>query len=323
MEQKNNILDLSNSRTEAIARYADKKSTLFVTDKGILVGVIALKEITDLIENETKNISDVMNRNFKYIKYNELYDGIMNTDFFSFIPIVNDNMKLLYVLNRKTLGKVDEFIESQKFEIVYWKEISENKQFWEKCNENTDLESTLYYQDFGDYYNVIENSVYKKTCLEIGAGPWGGITVALPDIEKRIIIEPLAEKYFELLKQTSSNTEKFKNIEYYSTQGENFIPELEQKIDGSIFCQNCLDHTPEWYFLLSNLASYAVKGCKFVLWTDIDHLCANPVGHYNITWNPENLFRLIENLGFKIEMKNIGIGSTNTYTHVSVLAEKI
>jgi hypothetical protein len=30
MEQKNNILDLSNSRTEAIARYADKKRAPFL-----------------------------------------------------------------------------------------------------------------------------------------------------------------------------------------------------------------------------------------------------------------------------------------------------
>jgi hypothetical protein len=243
----------------------------------------------------------------------------MNTDFFSFIPIVDDNMKLLYVLNRKTLGKIDEFIESQKFEIAFWKDLSEDTKFWNKYFEDTDLDLITSHK----FSNVIKNSVYKKTTLEIGAGPWGGITIALPDTEKRIIIEPLAEKYFELLKQTSSNTEKFKNIEYYSTQGENFIPELEQKIDGLIICQNCLDHTPEWYFLLSNLSSYAVKGCKFMLWTDIDHLCANPVGHYNITWNPENLFRLIENLGFKIEMKNIGIGSVNTYTHVAILAEKI
>jgi hypothetical protein len=88
------------------------------------------------------------------------------------------------------------------------------------------------------------------------------------------------------------------DIVSYECGGDVYIPELKDSIDGIIICQNALDHTPNWMFILSNIASYARGGgCHLYLWTDIDHLF-DPTGHFNIAQNPTAMFRLVENIGF-------------------------
>jgi len=89
-----------------------------------------------------------------------------------------------------------------------------------------------------------------------------------------------------------------------------------------IYIRNCIDHTPDWVFILSNIASYARPGCELMIWNDIDHSASGAdEGHYNITRDRGAFLRLIENFGFRIERQfdfhdrrsmNIGVFATKT-----------
>jgi hypothetical protein len=76
---------------------------------------------------------------------------------------------------------------------------------------------------------------------------------------------------------------------------------LLQKIDGAIYCRNCLDHSPNWPFIMANIARYAQPGCKLLLWTDIFHGESIDKGHFNIVEDPALFRNLVGAFGFLIE----------------------
>jgi len=147
---------------------------------------------------------------------------------------------------------------------------------------------------FRDFLSHIAN----KVCLDIG--PCVATPLKSWDVTtKHVVIEPL----FDLINDWQIKNLGFSlydGIKCYSAPAENQIDELVGGIDGVIYCRNCIDHTPHWPFILSNISRYAIPGCKLMLWNDIFHGEGVDDGHYNITKNPKDFSRLIEALGFNI-----------------------
>jgi hypothetical protein len=100
--------------------------------------------------------------------------------------------------------------------------------------------------------------------------------------------------------------ENIEDIISYSVPADCYIKELGNTVDGLIICQNALDHTPKWPFILNNISSYAARGCCFYLWTDIDHVSTNE-GHFDIAQNPLKIFQMVENLGFNLIYQKVHV----------------
>ncbi|MFN7906413.1 MAG: hypothetical protein ACK5P5_14625, partial [Pseudobdellovibrionaceae bacterium] len=141
-----------------------------------------------------------------------------------------------------------------------------------KLNVSTGYKDTIILNEFfaGENQDVewkkFLEHISGKICVDIG--PCVYSPLATWDVAgKRIAIEPLFEPIDRWQKQHLGRS-VFENLTCYSTGADEFIPELFNKIDGAIYCRNMLDHTPNWAFVLSNIASYAIPGCKLLLWND-------------------------------------------------------
>lgn len=137
-----------------------------------------------------------------------------------------------------------------------------------------------------------------KYVLEIG--PCVASQLSTWDVAaRRYVIEPLYEQIADYQRQTFGMT-AFRSIDAYARSAEELIAELVDKIDGAILIRNCIDHSPQWPFILSNVASYAARGAYLLLWNDLFHAPGYEEGHYDITRDYIGFRRLIENLGFNI-----------------------
>lgn len=148
--------------------------------------------------------------------------------------------------------------------------------------------------EFDEFLSHIEGRV----CLDIG--PCTMSQIAGWDVAKeRIAIEPLLEPIV-LWQETNLGKSAYDGFRNYAKPAEVLVAELVLAIDGAIVCRNMLDHTPSWPFVLANISSYAVPGCKLLLWTDLDHRGTDDEGHYNITSDVSAFRRLVEQLGFNV-----------------------
>jgi hypothetical protein len=120
---------------------------------------------------------------------------------------------------------------------------------------------------------------------------------------KRAIVEPL---YNEVAQWQIENRGKnlFVNIDApYATPAEKLIPELERKIDGAILVRNCIDHSPQWPFILSNISRYMAPGAVLLLWNDLTHPVSYLDGHYDITDDAVAFRRMLEDFGLRIDFE--------------------
>lgn len=139
-----------------------------------------------------------------------------------------------------------------------------------------------------------------KMVLDIG--PCVLTPTSLWDVAaKRAIVEPL---YDEVSQRQIKNLGRnlFVNLdEIYSKPAEQLIPELVGKVDGAVLVRNCIDHSPQWPFILSNIARYMAPGAILLLWNDLMHPPEYLDGHYDITDDSEAFRRLLETMGFRID----------------------
>lgn len=138
-----------------------------------------------------------------------------------------------------------------------------------------------------------------KICLEIGPSV-GPLISSFWWTKRNYIIEPLLDKIVASQKELLGYT-IFDQTINYSQPAEKIIIELIGQIDGVVVCRNCLDHSPQWPFILNNIASYAQSGTYLLLWNDLFHLNGTDDGHYDMTQDIDGFKRLLNNVGFKIE----------------------
>lgn len=136
-----------------------------------------------------------------------------------------------------------------------------------------------------------------RTCLEIGPNV-AGVVCAWWWAGKRIVIEPLIDQIRDYQKTHFHRSLYTDDVICHSLPAEILIPDLVGSVDGAIICRNCIDHSPEWMFILNNISTYAVPGSFLLFWSDLYHNDHNHAGHYNITRDVEGFRRLLNNLGF-------------------------
>lgn len=277
---------------------------MLVTEVGVLcvdfsegqkrvVGVITPSNLSRAGSDSNICCRDIMNRHFRYTTVEHLDRDIDELNNVPFMPVVDEGMNLLFVVYRASCHLWN---DAQEYEFNWWRRRFERY-------KNSDL-TKLYPSEISlpqQCVSMIQKKVASgcHTCIEIGAGPVLGYIKDVPSTNKRIIIEPLCERYAELRRQYGIALPNEEGITFYPKGGDIFIPDLKDSAD-IIFANNMLDHTPEWPFVLGNIAEYARKGCLLYIGNDIDHHVERVTGHFNITYNPEKYLRLIRQLGFEI-----------------------
>jgi hypothetical protein len=142
-----------------------------------------------------------------------------------------------------------------------------------------------------------------KKCLEIGSCT-SSMLSSWDTTTKRFVIEPLADKV-STWQRENIGFSLYEGLTTYSVGADKYIESLEGIIDGAIYCRNCIDHSPNWMFILSNISAYAAPGCRLLLWNDIFHLDGTDSGHYDLTEDPNDMRRLISALGFVVKREYI------------------
>jgi len=199
---------------------------------------------------------------------------------------------------------------SQKYEFKAAREFMETPFFSDlmirnkklRDEQSNTLDMGLLFSDFfqNDQMKVdnFVGNMTGKNCLEVG--PCCSTVLAnWWFIKNRYIIEPLLSKIKEYQTARFGYT-LFDETINYACPAEILITELIGKIDGAIICRNCIDHTPNWPFVLNNMVSYMAPGATLLIWNDIYHLDGVDEGHYDITDNIENYKSLLSNLGLII-----------------------
>jgi len=164
------------------------------------------------------------------------------------------------------------------------------------------LEPGLLREFFGGDANAYRQFVQYiggKAVMDIG--PCVCTPLSLWDVaDRRIVIEPL---YDQVVDHTTrmEGVNYFKRVDRaYSYSAERRIPELIGSIDGAIVVRNCIDHSPSWPFILSNIAAYAAPGAYLLLWNDLLHPKEYLDGHFDITDDSSAFRTLLMQLGFDI-----------------------
>lgn len=163
----------------------------------------------------------------------------------------------------------------------------------------SDLILKEFFDNSKDEWNKFVSFINGKNCLDIGPSVFTPLSTW--DVAKeRYIIEPM----FAMLNEWQVNNlgnSAFKDMKMnYGWSAEQNIPELVNNINGAIYCRNMLDHTPDWLEVLVNITKYAKRGCKLLLWNDLDHKGHANEGHYDITTDVDSFKNIVKTLGFKI-----------------------
>jgi hypothetical protein len=139
---------------------------------------------------------------------------------------------------------------------------------------------------------------------------------------RRIVIDPLIEKYRSYQLSRMGETVWLDDIETHARSAESVIPELRGAIDGSIICRNALDHTEDPFGVLAAISQYAAPGCYLLLWTDIWHSRGPTIGHRNITRSHAAMDALLMGLGFDIIQNGASIRAPGEFVEYGRLARK-
>ncbi len=155
-----------------------------------------------------------------------------------------------------------------------------------------------FFQSDSDEYERFLLKIAGSTCLDIGP------CVASPlsqwdHVANKFIIEPLAPRV-EAWQKEFFGFSLFEGMTCIVSPAEVTQEVLLDRVNDAIYCRNCLDHSPNWAFILGNIGRYATSGCHLLYWSDLYHGSAVDAGHYNITNDQQSFRNLIVALGFDI-----------------------
>jgi hypothetical protein len=157
--------------------------------------------------------------------------------------------------------------------------------------------------------------------LEIGSGPMGHLA-GRPWMGRRIVIDPLIDKYRSYQLRRFGQTVWTEDIRTYSSAAESVIAELRGAIDGSIVCRNALDHTEDPLGVIAAISEYATAGCYLLFWSDIWHLRGLTIGHRNITRSAAAMDALLIGFGFDIIQNGAQIRAPGEFVEYGRIARK-
>jgi len=163
--------------------------------------------------------------------------------------------------------------------------------------------------------------VRDRTNLEIGAGPFGYLAPCYW-MKRRIVIDPLVDKYRAYQLKRFGKTFWTADIETHAVPAEQIVEPLRGAIDGCIVSRNALDHMEDPLAALETIAEYAACGCYLLLWTDIWHRDGGDVGHRNITRSARVLDKTLDSLGFTIVQNGAGIHAAGGHIEYGRVARK-
>jgi hypothetical protein len=210
----------------------------------------------------------------------------------------------------KPVVSVNPWTSAQKWELgnsIAYMNHSFFKEALERVNQSQfhastgSVEQTLLNEFFdGDInaWNRFVKDITGKRVMEIG--PCLIAEIGYWDVaSERIAIEPLFQEISDYQNEIFGKN-GFPNVKVYASPAEKLIPELVSKIDGAIYVRNCIDHSPNWPFILGNIARYLEPGAQLLIWNDLLHPEGYRDGHYDIC-DDRDMFRdLIISFGFKI-----------------------
>lgn len=172
-----------------------------------------------------------------------------------------------------------------------------------------------------DEWDLFAEFIADKSCLDIGCGPCSLLCIWYW-VQTKIVIDPLVSQYDNTAKELFGKSWFGDDIKKYSCFGEEYISELENKIDGAIVCRNALDHCDKPYKILDNISSYAKSGCYLLLWTDLYHKNGVDDGHSNITKSLADFETYLKKLGFEIVRQVGNIRPDESTINYGCLAKK-
>tara|TARA_B100001996_G_C18669631_1_gene596176 strand:+ start:3255 stop:3899 length:645 start_codon:yes stop_codon:yes gene_type:complete len=127
-----------------------------------------------------------------------------------------------------------------------------------RTSEDFEIHSKLLF----NYFGFDENSFKGKNILDLGAG--SKLRTKFFNGSKIFVIEPLADDFIKKIEWCDLNDAE----EVYSIASEEYVPELENKIDY-IFCINVLDHCYDIDKIIYNCTKYLKKNSIACLSFDI------------------------------------------------------
>ena len=336
-----NLLDADSSLIDVIIELVLSKGNVYyyIVQKQKLIGAISKNTVLetllkydslDLQQNTLIDaLGDSLNKSCKVLRIenieNDIIDFINGGNEINFVPLVDSENNLITVFSANAFTTFDVFSDAQIAEIGFWKRRTKGNDDIIKMQEtalahfnNKVSMHTLFGMPRSLGLTVWE-FIKNKSVLEIGCGPTCGVLPYLWSAKERIAIEPLIEQYWDM---GCIFTEEIINRKY-SIGADVFIPELAGSIDGLIISQNCLDHTPNWPFVLSNIASYAASSSYFHLSTNIYHPYGLDKAHFNLTPNADNMIRIVENFGFKVLKYEVNTPVLQKNLFIKLLAVKL
>lgn len=145
-------------------------------------------------------------------------------------------------------------------------------------------------------WNEFVEHITDKSVMEIG--PCVATAISTWDVARcRYVVEPL---YLQIVEYQNAqfSCNAFGDAVSFTRPAEELVEELVGKIDGALVIRNCIDHSPRWPFILSNVADYLAPGGYLLLWNDLMHGPGYELGHFDITDDVDSFRRLVKRLGF-------------------------
>ncbi len=163
--------------------------------------------------------------------------------------------------------------------------------------------------------------VRNRTNLEIGSGPFGYLAPCYW-MKRRIVIDPLIDKYRASQMTHFGKTFWTADIETHAAPAEHIVEPLRGAVDGCIVSRNALDHMEDPLAALEAIGAYAAPGSYLLLWSDIWHRDGGDVGHRNITRSTSALDKLLDGLGYRIVQPGAAVRNSDQYVEYARLARK-